>query len=400
MKKTAVLLFLLLCVGFVACTAQQNNLVKTGFQFAGKQLKVAIDEVEKLRTGERMFPRSIRPDSSLMLVSPADWTSGFFPGSLWYMYEYTKDNQWRTEAERFTAPIESQKTNGRTHDMGFKIFCSFGNGYRLTENPHYRDVMIESAYTLITRFKPAAGILRSWDHNTDKWQCPVIIDNMMNLELLFWAFRQTNDSTFYKIAVSHAFKTIENHFREDYSTYHVVDFDTLTGQVLNRHTHQGLAHESTWSRGQAWALYGFTMSYRETQEPAFLHQAQQTARFIFNHPNLPQDLIPYWDFDAPEIPNEPRDASAATIAASALYELSLYDKENAAQYLQWANTILQNISAHYLAPLGSHYGFLLLHSTGSKAHGTEVDTPLVYADYYFLEALLRKKKLETTGKLF
>jgi len=290
--------------------------------------------------------------------------------------------------------------NSGTHDMGFKVYCSFGNGYRLTQDENYKKILLESAYTLISRYKPNAKIIRSWDHNANKWQCPVIIDNMMNLELLFWAFSESKDSTFYNIAVNHAYTTLKNHFREDYSTYHVVDYDTITGAVIKKNTHQGYADESAWSRGQAWALYGYTMSYRETKIEDFLNQALKTANFIFDHKNLPADLIPYWDYDAPEIPDEPRDVSAATCTASALYELSMYDKANGARFKKLADTILENISKNYRANPEQARGFLLLHSTGSKPSNSEVDVPLTYADYFFLEALLRKQKLETTGSVF
>jgi hypothetical protein len=218
---------------------------------------------------------------------------------------------------------------------------------------------------------------------------------MMNLELLFWAFNETQDSIYYHIAVSHAGKTIENHFRADDSSYHVVDYDTITGDVLKKNTHQGYSHESAWARGQAWGMYGYTMCYRETGDPAFLKQAGAIADFIFTHKNMPADLIPYWDFDAPEIPDEPRDVSAAAVMASALYELGGYDTEDAVRYKQWADTILTNLSRDYLSPLGENRGFLLLHSTGSKPMNSEVDVPLSYADYYFLEALLRKQKQES-----
>jgi hypothetical protein len=217
---------------------------------------------------------------------------------------------------------------------------------------------------------------------------------MMNLELLFWAFQESGDSTFYNIAVNHAITIMKNHFRPDFGTYHVVDFNPTTGEVIARHTHQGYAHESTWSRGQAWALYGYTMCYRETEKPEFLELAKNIANFIFTHSNLPEDLIPYWDFDAPEIPNEPRDVSAATITASALYELSTFGTEKSVQYKKWADTIIENLTNSYRAPEGEYRGFLLTQSTGAAPSNLEVSVPLSYADYYFLEALLRKKKLE------
>jgi uncharacterized protein YyaL (SSP411 family) len=274
------------------------------------------------------------------------------------------------------------------------VYNSFGNGLRLTGISSYREILLDAASSLSTRYKPNAKVIRSWDHNRDKWQCPVIIDNMMNLELLLWAFKESGDSTFYEIAVNHANTTMKNHFRPDYSTYHVVDYDTITGEVLKKQTHQGYADESTWSRGQAWALYGYTLMYRETGDQAYLDQANHIAEFIFTHPRLPEDLIPYWDFDAPNIPDEPRDASAAAITASALYELSTYNGEDANRYTQWADTILENLTTNYRATPGSDGGFLLLHSTGAKSLNSEIDVPLNYADYYFLEALKRKRELE------
>lgn len=401
-------IFLALIAASCTTSHQSTDLIKENFSFATQQLNFAFREIENLkaefteRQREQMLvsPRNVERNGALRMVSSRDWTSGFFPGVLWFMYEYTQDSFWKQQAEAFTLPIEREKTNGGTHDMGFKIFNSFGNGYRLTNNPAYKDIILEAAYTLITRYKPATGCLRSWDHSQDKWQCPVIIDNMMNLELLFWAFKQSGDSTFYRIAVSHATTTMKNHFRPDNSSYHVVDYDTITGQILNKHTHQGYFHESAWSRGQAWGLYGFTMSYRETRKPEFMEQAKKIAHFMFQHKNIPDDLVPYSDFDAPNIPNEPRDVSAATISASALYELSMYDKENAAKYKKWAGTILENVTKKYRAALNADRGFLLLHSTGAAPTNSEVAVPIIYADYYFLEALLRKGRLEKTGSVF
>ncbi|ETZ21372.1 hypothetical protein N824_28295 [Pedobacter sp. V48] len=276
--------------------------------------------------------------------------------------------------------------------MGFKVYCSIGTGYRLTKDPHYKEVIIESAQTLSKRFNPKTGVIRSWDHSTDKWVNPVIIDNMMNLELLFEATKLTGDSSLYKIAVSHANTTMKNHFRADYSSYHVIDYDPNTGAVLKKNTHQGFSHESAWARGQAWALYGYTMCYRYTKDPAYLNQAEHVAAFILNHKNMPKDLVPYWDFDAPGIPNEPRDASAAAVIASGLYELTGYSS-NKDLYKSKADLMLQSLSTKYISPKGENKGFILLHSTGSKPSNSEVDVPISYADYYYLEALLRYKAL-------
>lgn len=407
---------LALGAGFAACTPQPaTNLIEDNMEFAQQQLRFAFDEIdyaivnespesrakrEKNGWGELTNPRNSEPDGTLNLVPSKDWTSGFFPGELWFLYEYTQNNFWKKKAQQHTDILEKEKMNGSTHDMGFKVYCSFGNGYRLTQDEHYKEVLLQSARTLATRFKPAAGIIRSWDHSTAKWACPVIIDNMMNLELLFWATKESKDSTFYRIAVDHARTTMRHHFRPDFSSYHVIDYDTITGQVLKKNTHQGFADESAWSRGQAWALYGYTMCYRETRLPEFLEQAQNIEKYLFTHPNMPEDLIPYWDFDALGIPDEPRDVSAATVIASALYELSLYDPEKGERYRSNADKIIENLTKHYRATLKKDNGFLLLHSTGTKPTNTEVDVPIVYADYYFIEALMRKNKLEKTGKLF
>ncbi|SNC77678.1 Glycosyl Hydrolase Family 88 [Hymenobacter gelipurpurascens] len=338
-------------------------------------------------------PRTLSPSGELVLVPSRDWTSGFFPGYLWLLSEATGQPKWQEAARTYTANIEAEKTNATTHDMGFKVYCSFGQGYRLTQDAAYREVILQAARTLSTRFNPKVGTLRSWDHHRETWGFPVIIDNMLNLELLFAATRLSGDSSFYKIAVSHANTTMRNHFRPDFSTYHVVDYDTLTGQVVKKTTHQGFANESAWARGQGWALYGYTMCYRETKNKAYLAQAENVARYILNHPNLPADLIPYWDFNAPSIPNEPRDASAGAVIASALYELSTYSPTNSALYRRKADKMMSSLTRHYTAKPGGSHGFLLLHSTGSKPANSEVDVPLIYADYYFLEALLRQRQM-------
>jgi unsaturated chondroitin disaccharide hydrolase len=385
----------------VSCKAQDIKPAVI-FNDAEKQTHVMMQEIPKTKTDnpEAVSPRSLDNKGELKLVASRDWTSGFFPGVLWFLYEYTGKNEWKQQAMASTAKIEREKLNAGTHDMGFKVYCSFGTGYRLINDAHYKDVIVQSAKTLSTRFNPVIGCIRSWDHNRDKWGFPVIIDNMMNLELLFAATQLTGDSSFYKIAVSHANTTMKNHFRADYSSWHVIDYDTVTGQVVKKNTHQGYSHESAWSRGQAWGLYGYTMCYRFTKDKRYLEQANKIAAFILNHPRMPKDLVPYYDFDAPGIPNEPRDASAAAVTASALYELSLYNKEKEKSYRKTADAIVKNLTKSYRSPIGENKGFLLIHSTGSKPGNSEVDLPLSYADYYYLEALLRAKKLEEKKSLF
>lgn len=373
--------------------AKQPIKLSAIFAHAVQQTKLMLVEIVKAKAKDNkvdlVSPRTL-DSMQLKLVSSRDWTSGFFPGELWFLYQYTGKEEWKKLAQNFTANIEREKTNGTTHDMGFKVYCSFGQGYRLTKDAHYKEVIIESAKTLSTRFNPKIGCIRSWDHHKDQWEYPVIIDNMMNLELLFEATKLTGDSSFYKIAFTHAMTTMKNHFRSDYSSYHVVNYDTATGKVISKNTAQGYSDESAWARGQAWGLYGFTMCYRETKNKAFLAQADHIAAFILHNPNLPKDMVPYWDFNAPNIPNEPRDASAAAVMASALYELSAYSK-NGKQYRKAADKIMQTLTNYYRSPIGENKGFILLHSTGSKPANSEVDVPIIYADYYYLEALLRMK---------
>ncbi|MFA9390633.1 MAG: glycoside hydrolase family 88 protein [Prolixibacteraceae bacterium] len=392
-KKT---IFVFLSIILLAACVSQHHTdvmaqIQSNFAVFEKQTDFMLDQ---LANNDRN-PRTVE-NGETKLVKSSDWTSGFFPGNLWNLYEYTRDEKWKDAADHFTMNIEKEKLNGRTHDMGFKMFCSFGNGYRLSSDPAYKTILLQSAKTLSTRFNPKVGCIRSWDHNSDKWDYPVIIDNMLNLELLFWASRETRDSSFYKIAVSHAETTMKNHFRDDYSCYHVVSYDTISGEPVIKGTHQGYSDESAWARGQAWGLYGFTMVYRETGDQRFLDQANRIAEFILNHPRLPKDGIPYWDFDAPGIPDEPRDASAAAVIASALYELGLYvDVETQQTYFNAADHILISLSSKkYLAKVGENHGFLLKHSVGSMPGNSEIDVPLIYADYYFLEANLRRMKIQ------
>jgi hypothetical protein len=390
MKKR--IAFTVWLAGIMCVLNAQNIHLEKVFADAEKQTQVMLKEVAAAKGSDTGYlaPRTL-VNGHLKLVPSKDWTSGFLAGELWFLYEYTHNNKWKIEAEKFTAGMEKEKWNGSTHDVGFKIYCTYGNGYRLTKSAAYKEVIIQAAKTLSARFNPKVGCIRSWDHSQDKWAYPVIIDNMLNLELLFAATQLTGDSSFYHIAVTHANTTMKNHYRPDHSSYHVVDYDTATGNVIKKTTHQGYANESAWSRGQAWGLYGYTTCYRFTGNVVYLQQAEHIAAFILHHPNLPQDLVPYWDFNAPDIPNEPRDASAAAVMASALYSLAAYSK-NKKEYIAAADKIIASLTNYYRSPVGGNMGFILLHSTGSKPAGSEVDAPLSYADYYYLEALLKSRK--------
>lgn len=337
-------------------------------------------------------------DGKIVYVPTDDWVSGFFAGTLWYMYELTGDENWADHARKHTEVLDTIQYLTWHHDVGFMIYDSYGNGLRLKNIEGYKDVCVNTAKSLSTRFRPKAGVLQSW--NTDRgwqaergWECPVIIDNMMNLELLFKATEFSGDSTYAKIAISHADKTLENHFRPDWSCYHVVDYDLNTGEVRRKCTAQGYADESAWARGQAWALYGYAVAYRFTHDKKYLDLSEHVADFLFNSPTMPEDLVPYWDFNAPGIPDEPRDASSAAVIASGLYEMSYHTGNN--EYKEKADKIIESLSTPaYRAAQGTNGGFILMHSVGSIPHGSSIDVPLNYADYYFLEALIRKQNIE------
>ena len=390
---------------FVGCKSKvpaTGDLISDNVNNAVEQYSLMTNQIEK--SGQVLNPRTLDKDGKTVYVPYRDWTSGFFPGSMWYLYHLTQDKKWETLAVKYTEALDSVQYLTWHHDVGFMIGCSYLNGYRFAGKEEYKPVIIQTAKSLSTRFRPAAGVLQSWD--ADKgwqaergWKCPVIIDNMMNLELLFEASKLSGDSTYYNVAVKHADTTMKNHFRANNSCYHVVDYDPVTGEVRKKQTAQGYADESAWARGQAWAIYGYTMCYRYTHDQKYLDMAEKIYNFIFNNPNLPEDLVPYWDFDAPNIPNEPRDVSAAACTASALYELSTYIPGK--NYKETADKIMENLgSPAYRAEVGTNGNFILMHSVGSIPHGAEIDVPLNYADYYFLEGIMRKRDLESNKKLF
>ena len=381
-----------LAVATIAQSSKQSmsKLIDEDLRFAAEQYKYLIKE-----TPPDVMPRSYDPSTQKLVTSNTKWwCSGFYPGTLWLLYKETKDEALKAEAEKRLQLLEPEKLNTGTHDLGFMIYCSFGNAYDITHNAHYKDVILTAAASLSTRYRPSIASLQSWNKNA-KFNCPVIIDNMMNLELLEWASKNGGDKKFAEIAVNHANTTIKNHYRPDYSSYHVVDYDVDAGKVIKKVTHQGYADESAWARGQVWGLYGFTVMYRFTKDPAYLQQAIHIADFVLNHPNLPADKIPYWDFNAPDIPNAKRDASAGAIMASALLELSKYAQASKSKtYKNTAETILRSLSSPaYRAKPGTNGGFILEHSVGHLPGNSEIDVPLSYADYYFIEALIRYKEM-------
>jgi len=390
------ILLFILTVSLFACNnvPKEQSMDQVVNEAFASSLTKYLRMAEKYAGQDSILPRSF-VNGAMTTSDSRWWCSGFFPGSLWYLYENSKDPQVLAYAKQYTARIEREKYTTNNHDVGFMLYCSYGNGLRLTGDSSYLSVLLTGAQSLSTRYNPKVGLIRSWDSNKDIWQYPVIIDNMMNLELMLWA-ANVSGNTFYKeLSVSHADKTIENHYRPDFSCYHVVSYDTLTGLPHKKQTHQGYSDESAWSRGQAWGLYGYTLMYSKIKDERYLAQATNVANYLIDHPRMPKDYIPYWDIDAPEIPNALRDASAGAIMASALIRLSQYvDKDLSKKFLKVAETQLRTLaSSEYTAPVGENGDFILKHSVGSLPGKSEVDVPLTYADYYYLEALMKYKKL-------
>ena len=406
--------FLILSLIFVfALTAfypvsNKDSFIETNLNFATQQLKYMVVEANKI---PNHFPKTIDKSGKMIGFDLYDWTSGFFPGNLWMAAEYSNDKVLKENAIEWSTKLYPLQNFTEHHDLGFMTYCSLGNAYRITGNKMYRDILIQSAKSLSTRYNKTTKSIKSWNkfdswNNNISYKFPVIIDNLMNLELLFFASKETGDTIFKHIAIQHALTAMKYQIRPDYSSYHVVCYDTTTGKVIVRETAQGYSDNSTWARGQAWGIYGFTMAYRETKDVRFLKTAMGMADWFLNSKTLPADKIPFWDFNIGEAGYTPgprsktllvstklRDASAAAITASALFELANYAGNKSAYYKENAIAILHSLASdNYRNKLGENGNFLLKHSVGSIPHGAEIDAPLIYADYYFLEALLRYNK--------
>jgi rhamnogalacturonyl hydrolase YesR len=392
--------FLLLGFIFIFSCDSLNNtpeevFIKQQFTHAEKQVNLLLKEAEKVGR----IPRTVTAEGKMHWTRQNfDWTEGFFPGTCWYLYEKTKNEKWRIAAENMQSQFENHKYNKTNHDLGFIFNSSYGNGYRITKNEEFKQVLITAGNSLLTRFNPTVGCIKSWDATGGwqvkrGWKFPVIIDNMMNLELLFELSKITGNDKYKKVAIAHANTTLKHHFRADNSSYHVVDYDPETGQVRSKQTAQGFSDESSWARGQAWGLYGYTLCFRYTKDEKYLEQAKKIADYITTYKGTPSDGIPYWDYNAPNIPKEPRDVSAAAITASALLELNNYT-DNTYEYE--AQKIIKTLATEkYTSEIGDNNNFILMHSVGSIPHLNEIDVPLSYADYYYIEALLKYHKNST-----
>ena len=397
MKRITIIITAVILI-LSSCTPKESmdDIIARVFSVAEQQY-MEMDS----RLTDKTLPRTIAANGKFEPSGIRWWCSGFYPGSLWYIYEYTNNDKIKELADKNTLKLDSVKNITNDHDVGFQLNCSYGNAYRLTGNEAYKEVLHKGSQSLATRFNLNTGVIRSWDfvRKGRDWKYPVIIDNLMNLELLMSVSKMYADDSLRHIACSHANTTIQNHFREDYTSYHLVDYDPENGSVRSKQTVQGFADSSAWSRGQAWALYGYTMMFRMTDYQNYLLQARNIGDMLLKR--LPADGIPYWDFDAPVEKDTYRDASAGAIMASAFIELSKYVPEVEAKqtYLAMAEKQIRTLASdEYLAKPGTNCNFILKHSVGSLPDNNEMDVPLSYADYYFLEALIRYKEVLSSDK--
>ena len=389
--KIACLLLLSFFIVFTGCNPKQQEpieiILQSAMHNAEQQLLLLSEYIEPF---EGMLPRTVN-GNNIVIMDNSHWDgSGFFPGSLWYIYENTTNEKVKYYAELYTERLKKEEYAPEDYSINSTFLYSFGNALRLTNNPALKDVLIEASKSLSSRYRKNTGCIQSSQENIH-WECPVFIGNIVDLEMLMWVSEKIADDTLKEIAISHANTTMHNHFRPDYSSYHLVSYFQETGGVQCKQNMLGYSNEGVWARDQAWALYGYTMMYRKTNDPTYLNFAKNIANYIIKHPNLPKDKIPYWNFDAPNIPNEKRDASAGAIICSALIELSQFvNDEEEKKYLAVAEQQLRTLSsAEYTAPIGTNGNFILMHSMGTPPHHIEEDVPQAYCDYFYLEAITR-----------
>ncbi|MFR9650222.1 MAG: glycoside hydrolase family 88 protein [Rikenellaceae bacterium] len=391
-----VLTALIILATTVSCQSKSEPFTKGALEYCNSQILRTLDQITP--SEYTTVPRNIAPGDTTWLmrnISEREWTAGFWPGVLWYGYEASGDERILAEAKAYTEAMESiSQGPAYDHDLGFLMYCSYGNGYRLTGDEKYKDVIVATADKLATLFNPNVGTILSWPNRVERFDGHnTIIDNIMNLEMMFFAKENGGEQNLWDLSVIHADTTMKYHFREDGSSYHVVIYDIDKGGLKRQMTHQGYADDSMWARGQGWGIYGYTFCYRFTKDEKYLAFAQKLADLFLDR--LPEDMIPYWDFDAPVTPETPRDASAAALAASALIELSDYvDAQRSERYFSAAEAILMELDKNYRSKSPA----LLDHSTGSHPGGYEIDYSIIYGDYYYIEALVKLDKYYASRK--
>ncbi|MCK4733831.1 MAG: glycoside hydrolase family 88 protein [Methanophagales archaeon] len=305
------------------------------------------------------------------------WTGGFWVGMLLLVYKITGDERYKAEAYNWAKRLENRK-NDKTFDLSFLFYPSFVLGYDITGDRYFRKVALEAAETLSTLFHEKASFVYN---KIDEKIGRTIIDAMPDLQLLWWAYEETGGERFYEVARTHSMRTVDEFIRDDYSTVHVIDFDLETGELQRKITVQGYSDDSCWSRGQAWAIYGFTLAYKHTRDELFLRTAEKLAEYFIK--NLPEDYVPYWDFNDPK--KELRDSSAAAIASSGLLDLSALSGKKG--FRDVAINILSSLCDNYLCE--EEKDGILKHGCFHKPEEKGADESLIWGDYYFIEAIMK-----------
>jgi len=361
-------------------------------EFADSRLAATADNLAPPN-----YPVRTNPDGTWKTVEPKDWTSGFLPATLWQVYARTHDPAWLDRAQRWTAPLEPEKTHD-DGDLGFKMYMTFAVQNQLTGDEAAKQTALAAADTLAARFVPSVGVMRMWDDKDDPGDVRVNIDAMMNMELFYWAALNGRPQ-YAELANRHADRTLTDLVRPDGSTFQFAAWDQATGTLKRQYTEQGAAPDSTWARGQAWAIYGYATAYRYTRNPRYLEASHKAADWFMSH--LPPDHVPYWDFSVPQAPPQPRDSSAGAVAASGMLILNELDPDPAQKSadVDSARTLLTGLSSPTYLSRGTPFQSILLHATQHQPH-RQVDTGIQFGDYYFVEALNRwERQVGPTAQL-
>ena len=361
--------------------------------FASEALAYSLEMTRQNLAMVKGFPE-LAQNGKWLCVDDGFWTGGHWTGLLWLAYAHTRDRIFERAAREWTARLAPRQNDSTTHDLGFLFELSHLLGLKLTGDVSFHAPLLQAARTLARRFNSKGNFFQAWGplDGTPRERGRAIIDTLMNLDLLFWASRETGECQFANIATAEARTALRHHVRADWSTAHVTEFDPDTGEFIKQDTAQGLSATSCWSRGQAWAVYGFAECYRETGDAAFLDAARNLAEYCLRR--LPIDRVPYWDYDSPLIPNDVRDSSAAAILGSGMLLLAKLES-NSRQAARWraqALAMLESLWENY-SSRSTNEPCILLHGTRSKPEGS-MDHGLIYGDYYFVEALTRLTKPE------
>lgn len=389
MRLLISLLVIILFFNLSLSANELDSLVDNAIKISLIKLENSVVDV----ADSTLFPTYATEELVWKLKGSDDWTSGFYPGCLWYAYELSGNEKFEKWARQWTASIEHEKFNMETHDLGFRFMCTFANGLRLGNNSEYddyKDIILTAASSLSKRYNRKIKCLSSnWDMLEIENSFPVVIDIMANLNILFWAAENGGTKYYKDYALNHARKTYRDFVRSDGGTYHIVRYNKENAEIINKGTLQGDGDETTWSRGHAWMVYGLVETYAYTGEKDILNMAIKMSDYFIEH--LPDDQVSIWDFQS-EI--DYRDVSASSIVTSALFRLAnqVEGKDLKEKYSAQAAGMLTSLCKppYFIENINSNC--ILDHSVQYLPINSNVDVPAIFADYYFLEALVRYKK--------